>query len=198
MIFVYLFIFQARGQDGCILAEFSFFFFLAPSYATLVLGYLENELYSQVSNKMGEEIGHYVYTNCRSFLDHCHINWPYGEDKLKGPHDILISLDDSIQLTAETSCEELPLIDVMIRKDNTHLTTDIYYKPTDSFQYLQYTSSHPRHTKNNIPFNLARRICMIVENQDIRKRRPHYLKQILLRKQYPAETIDYGVNKVLT
>ena len=29
---------------------------MAPSYATLALGYLENELYSQVTNKMGEEI----------------------------------------------------------------------------------------------------------------------------------------------
>ena len=171
---------------------------MAPSYATLVLGYLESELYSQVSNKMGEEIGHYVYTNWRRFLDDCYINWPYGEDKLKELHDILNSLDDSIKLTAETSCEELPFLDVMIRKDNTHLTIDTYYKPTDSFQYLPYTSSHPRHTKNNIPYNLARRICMIVGNQDIRKRRLHDLKQILLRKQYPAEIIDYGVNKALT
>ncbi|CAH3117113.1 unnamed protein product, partial [Porites lobata] len=111
---------------------------MAPSYATLVLGYLENELY------------------------------------------------------------KLPFLDVMIRKDKTHLTTDIYYKPTDSFQYLPYTSSHPRHTKNNIPYNLTRRICMIVENQDIRERRLDDLKQILLRKQYPAEIIDYGVNKALT
>ena len=41
---------------------------------------------------------------------------------------------------------------------------------------------------------------MIIENQlqDIRKRRLHDLKQILLRKQYPAEMIDYGVNKTLT
>jgi len=39
---------------------------------------------------------------------------------------------------------------------------------------------------------------MIIENQDIRKRRLHDLKQILLKKQYPAETIDYGVNKALT
>ena len=171
---------------------------MAPCYATLVLGYLENELYSQVSSKMGEEIGHYVYTNWRRFLDDCYINWPYGEDKLKELHDILNNLDNSIQLTAETSCEELPFLDVMIRKDDTHLTTDIYYKPTDSFQYLPYTSSHPRHTKNNIPYNLARRICMIVENQDIRKRRLYDLKQILLRKQYPAEIIDYGVNKALT
>ena len=39
---------------------------------------------------------------------------------------------------------------------------------------------------------------MIVENQAIRKRRLDDLKQILLRKQYPAEIIDYGVNKALT
>ena len=171
---------------------------MAPSYATLVRGYLENELYSQVSSKMGKEIGHYVSTNWRRFLDDCYINWPYGEGKLKELHDILNNLDNRIQLTAETSCEELPFLDVMITKDDTHLTTDIHYKPTHSFQYLPYTSSHPRHTKNNIPYNLARRICMIVENQDIRKRRLYDLKQILLRKQYPAEIIDYGVNKALT
>ena len=39
---------------------------------------------------------------------------------------------------------------------------------------------------------------MVIENQDIRKRRLHDLKQILLKKQYPAEMIDYGVNKALT
>ena len=39
---------------------------------------------------------------------------------------------------------------------------------------------------------------MIVENQDIRNRRLDDLKQILLRKQYPAEIIDYSVNKALT
>ena len=72
------------------------------SYATLVLGYLENELYSQVFNKMGEEIDHYIYTNWRRFLDDCYINWPYGEDKLRELHDILNSLYGSIQLTAET------------------------------------------------------------------------------------------------
>ena len=131
---------------------------MAPSYVTLVLGYLENEIYSQVTYKMGEQIGHYVDTNWRRFLGDCYKNWPNGEDKLKELHDILNSLDNSIQLTAETSCEELPFLHVMIRKDNTHLTTDIHYKPTDSFQYLPYTSSHPRHTKNNIPYSLARRI----------------------------------------
>ena len=39
---------------------------------------------------------------------------------------------------------------------------------------------------------------MIVENQDIRERRLDDLKQILQRKQYPAEIIDYGVHKART
>ena len=39
---------------------------------------------------------------------------------------------------------------------------------------------------------------MVVDNHDIRKRRLYDLKQILPRKQYPAEIVDYGVNKALT
>ena len=150
-----------------------------------------NYAVSQVTNKMREEIGHYVDKNWRRFLYDCYIKWSYGEDKLKELHDILNSQDSSIQLTAETSCEELRLVDVMIKKDNTPLTTDIYYKPTASFQYLPFTSSHPRHTiaKNNIPYTLDRRICMIIKNQGIRKRHLNDLKQILLKTQYPAEIL---------
>ena len=171
---------------------------IAPSYATLVLGYLESKLYSQVADIMGREIGHYVYTNWRRFLDDCYINWPYGGDKLEQLQHILNSLDSNIQLTAETSCKELPFLDVMIRKEKTCLTTDIYYKPTDSFQYLPYTSSHPRHTKNNIPYNLARRICMIIKDHDKRKQRLLDLKQILLDKNYPAEIINIGIEKAFS
>ena len=123
-------------------------------------------------------------------MNDCYINWPYGEDKLKELHDILNSLDNSIQLTAETSCGELPFLDVMTRKDNTHLTTEIYYSNT--------SRTHPRHTKNNIPYNLDWRICMIIVNQDIRKPGLNDLKSILLKTQYPAEMIDYGVNKAPT
>ena len=92
------------------------------SYATLLLGYLENKLYSQVADIMGREIGHYVYTNWRRFLDDCYINQPYGGDKLEQLQHILNSIDSNIQLTAETSCKELPFLDVMIRKEKTCLT----------------------------------------------------------------------------
>ena len=156
---------------------------MAPSYETLVLGFLEQSLYGRVTDILGEEMGHYIHNNWKRFLDDCYINWPYGEEKLGVLHRILNSLNDNIQLTVETSCVELPFLDVMVKKEGTRLTTDIYYKPTDSFQYLPYTSSHPRHTKNNIPYNLARRICMIIENREKREQCLQELKYIMLSKK---------------
>ena len=57
---------------------------------------------------------------------------------------------------------QIVLLDILIKKDNNVLVTDLYYKTTDTHQYLYYTSNHPRHTKNNIHYNLARRICTII------------------------------------
>ena len=39
---------------------------------------------------------------------------------------------------------------------------NVYYKPTDSHSYLLYSSSHPSHVKNSIPFSQflrLRRLC---------------------------------------
>ena len=49
--------------------------------------------------------------------------------------------------------------------------TDIHYKETDSKQYLEYRSHHPRFVNNNIPYSLARRICTIVSNNEAKIQR---------------------------
>ena len=37
---------------------------------------------------------------------------------------------------------------------NSKIETDIYYKPTDSKQYLKFSFPSPRHTKVALPYNL--------------------------------------------
>ena len=42
------------------------------------------------------------------------------------------------------------------------LCTSVHYKPTDSHSYLLYSSSHPSHVKNSIPYSRflrLRRLC---------------------------------------
>ena len=48
---------------------------MAPTYATLVLGYLEHILYEQLLNSYGQEFASYVRQNSKRFLDDCFIIW---------------------------------------------------------------------------------------------------------------------------
>ena len=83
-------------------------------------------------------------------------------------------------------------LQILLLVKGARITTDRFYKPTDTFQYLAFTSWHPVHTKKNVPFSLARRICTIVEEQDTTKKRlekhqeraPSNLKKMLTRARF--------------
>ena len=70
-------------------------------------------------------------------------------------------MDKDIKFKMQYSTTELPFLDVMVIKQGIAVVTDMYFKSTDSKQYLNFKSCHPKHTKINIPFSLARRICTI-------------------------------------
>ena len=56
----------------------------------------------------------------------------------------------------------LNLLHIFILIVEKNLVFDIHYKPTNSFNYLTYTTCHPPHTKNNISLSLAERIVSLV------------------------------------
>ena len=73
---------------------------------------------------------------------------------------------------------------------------DIFYKKTDTRRCVPFNSCHPKQCKNNIPFTLARRICAIVENNDVRKKRLDELQKILYSQEYPQNLIQEAIQKV--
>ena len=70
-------------------------------------------------------------------------------------------MNEHITFTMERDDVEISFLDTVVRIEDGHLETDIHYKPTDTKQYLDFSSCHPAHTKRSIPYNVARRICMI-------------------------------------
>ena len=82
-----------------------------------------------------------------------------------------------------------------IVRNHGEFDVDIFYKPTDGHNYLHYTSSHPRHVKNSVPFNLARRLCSIVQKPDQLELRQTELNQFLRARAYPSELINYNFEK---
>ena len=89
--------------------------------------------------------------------------------------------------------EKLSFLDVtVIKNEQGKIETDIYYKETNNHEYLNYNSHHPTHIKNNIPFNLAKRIIVFCSNPFTETTRLEELKTWLLNCDFPPDIITRG------
>ena len=107
---------------------------------------------------------------------------------------LLNGLDEDLEFLMDGLAAHVNFLDLNITIVNGKLVYDMYYKPTNSFNFLKYTSSHPKHTKDNIALSLGRRIVRIVSQE--RNTRLAELKDRLLQRNYPEPVIDSAFSKL--
>ena len=101
--------------------------------------------------------------------------------------EIINGLDDNLEFTIEQATpyldedgktyQKLNFLDIMvILYTDGKIETDVYYKETNSHDYLDFTSHHPFHIKKNITYNLAKRIIVFCTNADKMSDRLYELK----------------------
>ena len=167
---------------------------VAPTYANLVMAYLETKMYKQVLEVFGVEGQKFVLKNWFRFLDDGIILWKKSLGDVKLFIDILNNLHPNLTFTYEINSEKISFLNVLLYKENNTLKSDIFYKKTDSHDYLPFGSCHPRHTKHNIPYTLARMICTIVEDPVRKRYRLEELRRWLLKSGYPSHVINWKFN----
>lgn len=168
---------------------------MAPTYATLVMGHLERKLYEQFGHRYGTEQRDQFINIFKRYLDDCFLFWDKTRQELDELHKLLNDLHPKLQFTMEAHETQLPFLDILLCKDGKTIYTDIYYKRTDSHQYLDFNSCHPKHCKTNIPYTLARRICTIITNHNIREQRLEELETFLISRNYPTTLINASFEK---
>ena len=170
---------------------------MAPAYANLVLGYLEVKLKEKIQEKTNIETANNIMNQYIRYLDDIFIIW----NKMNGDINVfriwLSELDPQLNFTLDQNGSTVTFLDVKVYTVDSKISTDIFYKKTDSRQYLDYKSCHPRHIKNNIPYNLARRICTIVSDDQRLKIRLSELKSYLKKCNYPESVIMNGIEKAM-
>ena len=82
---------------------------------------------------------------------------------------------------------------VMKNEDGT-ISTDIFYKTTNTHCYLDFRSCHKHNVKINVPFNLSRKLCLVVSDKDRLDHRLKELKGFLLACHYQAKVIDEAIS----
>ena len=88
---------------------------VAPTYAALTIGYLEQKLYNKIAEEFGQTFKIEFEKVWKRFLDDCFLLWSKSEDDLRKLHSILNDLHEDINFTMETSNVELPFLDVKVK-----------------------------------------------------------------------------------
>ena len=91
-------------------------------------------------------------------------------------------------LGRHSGCPRQPSVSV----EGNGLCTSVQYKPTDSHGYLLYSSSHPSHVKNSIPYShflRLRRLCS--EDSDF-SLKSEEMCEFFDKRGYPASVVEAG------
>ena len=101
----------------------------------------------------------------------------------------------ALQFTWEISETSVSFLDILISINGNRLVTSVFYKPTDSYSYLLYSSSNPNHTKRSIPFSqflCLRRLCS--EDEDFHTKSLE-MRDFVVQRGYPTSLLDTAFSK---
>ena len=108
----------------------------------------------------------------------------------------LKSFSNHIKFTLQSNRENVNFLDVNINLSNGDLLTNMYIKPTHCHQYLDYSLSHPNHTKHFAVYSQSLRAKRLysVESDFLK----HCTKIIswFLKRGYPENRIDEKMKRV--
>ena len=127
---------------------------MGPSYANLFVGYIEHKFFNQYNGPKPE-----LY---RRYIDDCVGATSSTREELNQFITAVNSFHPALKYTWEISDSSLAFLDIKLSINGNGLCTSVHYKPTDSHSYLLYSSSHPSHVKNSIPYSQIlrlRRLC---------------------------------------
>ena len=126
---------------------------MGPSYANLFVGYIEHQFFNQYN---GPKLKLY-----RRYIDDC-VGATSTREELNQFITAVDSFHPALKYTWEISNTSLAFLDIKVSVEGNGLSTSAHYIPTDSHSYLLYSSSHPSHVKNSIPYSQflrLRRLC---------------------------------------
>lgn len=173
----------------------------APAAADLKVGYQEIQVAQLIKEKLGERVANHFTQNYFRYLDDVFMVWRLSLPEITIIINILNSVDPNIVFTFESSRElhrqsgGIPFLDVEVYTKDNQILFDLFSKTTDTFNYLPFGSSHPRHCTRNIPYCLARRIVAFVSESSNVTKRLQELRVRLSNKGYPRALIDDGISK---
>ena len=161
---------------------------VAPSFAIIYMGSFEDD---------------YVYTYPLQpimyfrYIDDVFMIWQHGEEELHKFVNHLNNSVETIKFTLEYSKKSVSFLDTRVIIDNNQIYTDLYTKPTDTHDYLMYSSAHPQRCKDSIPYSQFLRVKRICSRQLDLEKNIMIFSLDFMRRKYPQKLLLKAAEMVL-
>ena len=164
---------------------------VAPTYACLFMGDLENKLLQAWKGPAPHL--------WRRYIDDIFFVWSASVEDLELFINFINEQHPYIKFTAtyDSTTKTIPFLDMSISiNPDGFFETDLYKKDTAKVQYLSPASCHPGHITNNIPFSIALSIRRVCSREEDCKIRLEQMRQDLLSRSYPPKIVDGAIKRV--
>lgn len=158
---------------------------MAPAYANLFMADLEEKI---LANSPIDPI------LWKRYIDDVLCIWPGSQEQLQDFIKYLNRAHPTIKFTYESSTTSIDFLDITIYKGKRYTTKGIldikpYFKKTNKFQYLEYSSAHPRNTFKGLVKGELTRLLRACSNQEEYHKIQLKMHKIFRDRGYPAQLI---------
>lgn len=160
-----------------------------PSYACLFMGYLESKFLQQYTGTKPELFLRYI--------DDIMGVTTMTKENLEKFIQEFNNFHPSIRVTSTISEDCINFLDISILNGDT-LSTTVFYKETDSHNYLNFRSFHPDHCKRSIPYSQFLRLRRLCSDEEDFARKTEEMKGFFRLCGYPANIIANNLRKCET
>ena len=161
---------------------------MAPTISSLFMGWLEERLLANSPVTIDPKFWR--------FLDDIYLLWTGTDEQWDIFLEYINSFHDTIKFTSQVSPFKMPYLDMLTKLLNGYLHTDLYTKSTNAHAYLHYSSCHPIHCKNNIPYSQMLRLRRICSRDEDFRLRCDELSRYFLNRGYKKSVITKAVERV--
>ncbi|MDA8031702.1 MAG: reverse transcriptase domain-containing protein, partial [Alphaproteobacteria bacterium] len=129
------------------------------------------------------------------YVDDTFIIWPHGRTQLVAFLNHLNNLCEKIQFTMEVEEEnQLPFLDVLVRRNGDSLSTSVYRKKTHTDRYVHFRSHHHPQVKTSVVSCLKSRAEQLCTGDGLAEELNH-LSRVFQANGYPHAVTAGALNK---
>ena len=158
---------------------------MAPAYANIFMAELEEKLLNNYHTKP------IVW---KRYIDDILCIWPGSQEDFSQFVEYLNESHSTIKFTYECSQHSVDFLDLTIYKGERYSTTNIldikpFFKKTNKFQYLEYSSAHPKRIFSSLIKGELTRLLRACSNIEEYNKTADKISQAFKERNYPASLI---------